>query len=128
MDLLAIEDYHDLTQEQQAPHLVFWYMSEVENGGHLQYFENHGTERLSATIEALRSLGAACQEELLQEAGDLWLSRERQRIQTVEEYCETALMGEFDRFDSRFYSCSPTLVQCLESYLEQYQSLFITVT
>ena len=39
----------------------------------------------------------------------MWLSRERQRIQTIEEYRETALEGEFDAFDSRFHACSPTL-------------------
>jgi hypothetical protein len=27
------------TPEQRPAHLVFWYESEVENGGHFQYFE-----------------------------------------------------------------------------------------
>jgi len=128
VDLLATEDFHDLVVEQRPAHLVFWYMSEVENGGHLQYFENHGTNRLAATIEALSSLGAICHAKLLQAAGALWLSCERHSIQTVEEYCESALEGEFSVLDSRFQSCLPTLNQCLESCLKRNQSLFVTVT
>jgi hypothetical protein len=42
-----------LSAEQRPAHLVFWYESEVQNGGHFQYFENRGTEHLAATIEAL---------------------------------------------------------------------------
>jgi Domain of unknown function (DUF4375) len=45
VDLLAMEAYQDLTPEQRAAHLVFWYEHEVQNGGHLQFFENRGTER-----------------------------------------------------------------------------------
>jgi uncharacterized protein DUF4375 len=125
--LLAIEASNDLAPEQRPAHLVFRYESEVQNGGHLQYFENRGTEHLAATIEALASLGGHCQQRVLGEAGVFWFSRERQRIQTVEEYCEIALEGEFDTLDSRFYACSPTLQQCLESYLKSHQSLFVTV-
>jgi len=44
VDLLATEDYRDLGKEQRPAHLVFWYESEVQNGGHLQYFENRGVE------------------------------------------------------------------------------------
>jgi hypothetical protein len=48
VDLLAMEDYHDLVEQQRPAHLVFWYESEVQNGGHLQYFENR-----QETIDAL---------------------------------------------------------------------------
>jgi len=54
---------------------LFWYESEVQNGGHLQYFENCGTERLAETIAALGSLGAPCHQEVLREAGALWHER-----------------------------------------------------
>ena len=39
IDLIAIEDYGDLSPIQRKAHLVFWYESEVQNGGHGQYFE-----------------------------------------------------------------------------------------
>jgi hypothetical protein len=62
------------------------------------------TEHLAATIEALGLLGASCHQQVLREAGDLWLSRERQRIQIVEEYGKAGLEGEFETFDSRFFT------------------------
>jgi len=127
VDLLAMEDYHDLAPEQRPAHLVYWYESEVQNGGHLQYFENFGTKHLAETIEALGLLGATCQQQVLRGAGELWLARDRPRIQTAEEFCETALDGEFDSFDSRFHACSPTLQEYLEAYLERHQSLFVIV-
>jgi hypothetical protein len=35
IDLLAMEDYRDLNPVQRAAHLVFWYESEIQNGGPL---------------------------------------------------------------------------------------------
>src|SRR5262245_3601206 len=127
VDVLAMEDYGDLSPEQRPAHLVFWYESEVQNGGHFQYFENRGTEHLAATIEALGLLGATCQQQVLREAGELWLSRSRPRVQTAQEFCDTALEGEFDAFDSRFHACSPSLQHGLETHLERHQSLFVSV-
>jgi hypothetical protein len=94
----------------------------------MQYFENRGTEHLAATIEALGLLGAACQQQVLREAGERWLSRPRPDIETAEEFCDTALEGEFELFDSRFHACLPTLQECLESYLERHQAFFVSVT
>jgi hypothetical protein len=128
VNLLAMEQYEHLSPEQRPAHLVFWYEGEVQNGGHFQYFENRGTKHLPATIEALGLLGATCQQQVLREAGERWLSRPRPRIQTAQEFCDTALAGEFDSFDSRFHACSPTLNQCLESYLARHQASFVTVT
>lgn len=128
VNLLALEKYEHLSPEQRPAHLVFWYESEVQNGGHLQFFENRGTLHLTATIKALGLLGAFNQEQILREAGALWLSRSRLKIQTAQEYCETALRGEFDSFDSRFYRSTPPLIQHLESYLTGNQGLFVSVT
>jgi len=128
VDLLAMENYGQLSSEQRPAHLVFWYESEVQNGGHFQYFENRSTEHFAATVEALGSLGATCQQQILREAGQLWISRSRPRAQTAQEFCDTALDGEFDSFDSRFHACSPSLQQCLEAYLEGHQTSFVSVT
>jgi hypothetical protein len=127
VDLLAMENYQDLTPEQRAAHLVFWYENEVQNGGHLQYFENRGTEHLGETIEALSLLGAACQQQVLRDAGKLWLSQIRPRIETVEEFCAAALDGEFAVLDARFGQCEPALQRILEEYLRQHQSSFVVI-
>jgi hypothetical protein len=128
VSVLAMEDYNELSQEQRPAHLVFWYESEVQNGGHLQYFENLGTERLADTVEALGLLGAACQQQVLREAGERWLSRPRSSIETAEEFCDVALDGEFELFDTRFHACSTPLQECLEAYLELRQAFFVSVT
>ncbi|MEK7780194.1 MAG: DUF4375 domain-containing protein, partial [Verrucomicrobiota bacterium] len=128
VDLLSMEDYSELSIEQRPAYLVFWYESEVQNGGHFQYFENRGTEQLVATVEALGLLGATYQQKILREAGELWLSRSRSHAQSTQEFCDAALQGEFESFDSRFHACSPNLQESLEAYLEQYQSSFVSVT
>jgi hypothetical protein len=127
IDLLAMEDYQDLTPEQRAAQLVFWYESEVQNGGHLQFFENRGTQQLDETIEALGLLGATCQQTVLREASEAWLSRSRPGIETVEKFCATALEGEFKEFDSRFHKCAPPLCTKLEEYLNNRRSSFVVI-
>jgi hypothetical protein len=69
--------YEELSAEQRPAHLVFWYESEVQNGGHLQYFENRGIEHLAETIAALGLVSASCQQRLLQDASTLFLSNPR---------------------------------------------------
>ncbi len=104
-----------------------WYESEVQNGGHFQYFENQGTEHLTQTVKSLGVLGAIGQQAVLREAGELFLSQSRPRIATVDEFCATALEGEFSVFDRRFHECSPSLQQCLEDYLKRHQSSFVVI-
>jgi hypothetical protein len=127
VDLLAMEDFDDLSPEQRPAHLVFWYESEVQNGGYFQYFENHGTKRLTATVGALGLLGATCQQHVLREAGELWFSRSRSCSVSVEEFFDSALDGEFEAFDNRFHACSPSLIECLRLHLSLYQSTFVIV-
>lgn len=128
VDLLPMEEFERLTPAQRPAHLVFWYESEVQNGGHFQYFENRGTKHIAATVEALGVLGASCKQQVLREAGERWFSRSRLGLETAQEFCDAALEGEFDSFDSRFHDCSASLQQCLEAYLEQHQALFVSVT
>ena len=128
VDLLSMEDFRDLSPEQRPAHLTFWYESEVQNGGHFQYFENRGTEHLAATVEALGLLGATCQQQVLREAGELWLSHTRSHVQTAEEFCDPALEDEFEALDLRFHDCSPSLQECLEACLDRHQASFVSVT
>jgi hypothetical protein len=55
-------------QSQRPAHLVFWYESEVQNGGHFQYFTNRSDHHIEETIQSLNALGAhdhACSRKLL---------------------------------------------------------------
>ena len=127
VNLLWIEKYEDLSPDQRPAQLVIKYEGEVQNGGHLQYFENGRGEQLDETISALGFLGATCQQQVLREAAAVWRSRSRKRIRSSQEFCDTALPGEFSEFDARFYACTPSLVRCLESHLEQNRSRYVSV-
>ena len=124
---LIADKYEQMSFEQRPAHLVFRYESEVQNGGHLQYFENGGAEHFAETIDALGVLRAVCQQNVLRDARAVFDSRERKPIHSVEEYCAVALEGEFDEFDRRFGLCSPSLEQCLEEHLKQHQSTFVKI-
>jgi hypothetical protein len=87
VNLLWLESYEDLTPEQRPAQLVIKYEGEVQNGGHMQYFENSKGKYLDETVAALGFLGAACQQEVLRDALRLWRSRNREKIKAVEEFC-----------------------------------------
>jgi hypothetical protein len=127
VSLLATSNYRDLTEAQRAAHLVFWYDSEVQNGGHLQYFENRGIGQSNEVIAALRRLGAKCHADVFARAVALFAARHRPRIETVEVYVETALECEFDGLDYLFHECQPPLVKVLEAFLERNQAEFVMV-
>lgn len=127
VDILAMSEYAELSTKQRPPHLVFWYYSEVENGGHMQYFENRGTRRIKETVAALELLGGSCHAKVLSRAAAQFSSRRRSKIRSVEKYVETALQGEFDRFDREYAKCRPPLDKALEAYLTKNRSEFVVV-
>ena len=127
IDLIAMESYNELTEVQKVAHLVFLYDSEIQNGGHLQYFENKGTDLANETIGALEVLGARCQALELEKALKIRISKERKGVETKEEYVSEALKGEYDENDSNYHECKPTINQCLEEYLKINLNEFIFI-
>ena len=127
VDILAMEQYDDLSAVQRIAYLCFWYDSEVQNGGHLQYFENRGIKQLEDTLIALGVLGADCQKELLTTAARLFSGQPRMKIRTVDEYVAEAHRGEFDTLDSAFYACVPSIQELLKTYFRQNESHFIEI-
>ena len=125
VSLIAIEDYDSLSSIQRAAHLVFADESEVQNGGHLQYFLNSAGRRATDAIAALKTLGALDQAEILSNAVSRWQATDRAIPTTPEEYVEQALEGDFEDLDLRFYSCSPEINFFLERYLDQHETEFI---
>lgn len=126
IDLLAMEDYNDLTEIQKVAHLCFWYDSEVQNGGHLQYFMNRGTSLLNETAFCLQKLGANPQSEILSKAINIFNSYEI-NIDSIEDYIEEALDGKFDYIDTEYFSCEPTINDLLEQFLQNYEEKFILI-
>jgi Domain of unknown function (DUF4375) len=125
--ILGMSDYHELTEIQRVAHLSFWYDSELQNGGHLQYFENHGDHRAEEVIRSLRCLGGAEQADVLSRAARQFRTTPRRRIVTVEEFVQTALEGEFDELDKDYYRCCPPMTELLKAYLAQHRDDFVVI-
>ena len=122
VDLIATEDFSELSSLQRKAHLVFWYESEVQNGGHGQYFENMGTERLNETIEALRDLGLQGQATVLRRA--------QESLAAAPEPAEWANALPDDllvQLDDAFHRCAPDVPTALETHLRAYQADYIEI-
>ena len=135
VDLLAGEDYDDLSATQRVAHLAFWYDSEVQNGGHGQYFDNIGLAKAKETITALEAMELECQAAVLRTACE---AAERQLAVplTAEKQFRALLRwlmssrapqspSPYQMVDEAYYRCSPTIVDALEAYLARYRSEFL---
>jgi len=128
VDLLAMEDFDDLSAVQRPAHLVFWYDSEVQNGGHLQYFLNPAGGHVAEAIEALTELRLPQQAAILSRAVARWREKPRTQPADTEEYSAEALSEEFADCDADFHACSPTVLAALERYLASHMDDFISFT
>ncbi|MDQ0230153.1 DMP19 family protein [Metabacillus malikii] len=125
IDILAIEEYCDLTEIQRVAHLCFIYDSELQNGGHMQYFINRGTTFATETAQALKKLGAKEQSELFSSALNILKEKNISNIETIEDYLDEAANEKFTELDYTYYDIEPTINDYLEKYLEENESEFI---
>jgi hypothetical protein len=127
VNLLAVERLENLTPLQADAALMFWYDSEVQNGGHFQYFVNKGLAVAVKAVDALARQNAANQQRILAGAIEAWNSRSRQSIETVVEFCDEALNAEFKSFDCAYYACEPTIKILLQELLKNNFAEFIEI-
>ena len=126
VDLCAMEPIDGLTPIQRVAHLAFWYMSEVNNGGHFQYFYNQSEFDHSEVVAVLRQLGAVQCAAILEEAITHLKAQEMRRPQSVEEYTESESEADMMKLDMRFYQEGDSEFQkCMVKYLEANESEFI---
>ena len=123
--LITSDPADPFTLEQRAAALVFWYESEVQNGGHLQYFSNRGLQEAAEAVGALLQLGAPAQAAILQSAVASMPSDPDSSPVSGEEYVAIALEDPFDHFDHAFHEASPSLQDVLEAYLQSHLSDFV---
>jgi hypothetical protein len=117
-----MEPYEDLSPLQRKAHLAFWYDSEVNNGGHAQYLDNLGNDRVPETIEALKDLGGGHFADVLSEVFEAHM-KETGRIDNWSE----ATSQRVAELDSVFYSARPTIPELLERYLEANERAFVEI-
>ena len=132
IQLITQSKYADLNDIQRVALFAFWYDSEVQNGGHLQYFENKGKRfrnrehlLITTTLEALKILGAKEQANILSAASEKYLSQVRKHPTNIEDFCTLELEDEFGEYDQRYYKCSPDMNSFLENYLQNHLDKFV---
>jgi hypothetical protein len=123
-DLLALSDLEDLTPVQRRAHLAYWYMSEVYNGGHWQYFCNKADYDHDEVVDSLRAIGATAQAEILERAL-VKLPEDMRLPETAEEFIEGYDESDLEDLDTAFYDCETTIEDRLETYLDDHESEFI---
>ena len=110
-DILASTDYDSLSPPQKQAQLVLFYSNEIFNGGHLQYFHNHGLARADALLAALAALGAAGHRAIFAEALAYARAHPVEQVNSLEDYSERASEQEFRRWDDLYYAIEPDLCQ-----------------
>ncbi len=121
-----MEDYDDLSPLQRKAHLVFWYESEVQNGGHGQYFENLGTGQLTEVANALLDLNLSCQASILSRAAVVF---SKYGPDTAWE--DVLNGGQIEEFDNAFHNCKLTILfpfVLYNSYYRPFSAEFVAIT
>jgi len=121
-ELLAMSNIDELSPVQRMAYLAYWYCSEVENGGHDQYFGNQSHFNQEEVIAALREIGAEAQADILAQACVI------ERSITAGDYVETADEDSFPlrRLDLAFANCpKPIIPDLLATYLDNHEAEFI---
>lgn len=125
VDICIFSPYAELDAVQRVGHLALWYDSEVNNGGHLQYLENRGLERVPETIEALERIGAESQARVLSRAFRYHEAATRGPIRSVRQFVQVALSPGYLALDRAFHACEPETGKLLEQYLEEHEGSFV---
>ena len=107
--IVAGSEPHELHPAQRAAHFALRYEGEINNGGHLQYFENLsrgplGTDLVPDTIAGLDELGAPTYAGILSRAYARWLSAARLPFADLQEFSAMCQEGEFRDLDDEFYA------------------------
>jgi hypothetical protein len=127
IESLASSAYDELNHVQRPPQLAFWYESEVQNGGHLQFFKNQREESIQPTVEALVVIGAVAFADILRNAMDRRRFAQASEAGDVKDFISLTEKGEFSDLDRAYYAQRPTMISFLESYLAANFSEFIVV-
>jgi hypothetical protein len=101
--------------------MMFWYDSEVQNGGHVQFLSNRGFEFATKTIQALREHGLETHavvlfhsvNEISKKSPDI------RRFIKKAEFINAAMSEEAQKADRDYSECRPPLIEYVEKYLEE---------
>ncbi|MCL2624034.1 MAG: DMP19 family protein [Planctomycetaceae bacterium] len=130
IDIVACCCMTEMNEIQKKAALCFWYDSELQNGGHLQYFENmtmRDTTDYQEVAEALNWLGAKSQSEILLKAVAIRKTEKRGIIKNAFDYVVRAKEGKYDALDTEYYNCEPNMNLLFQDLIEKYQNEFVII-
>jgi Domain of unknown function (DUF4375) len=107
--------------------LTFLYDAEIKNGGHLQYFQNHGTAQAPRVVEALKRIGAAEQAALLEVSLRRVSAGSSGPVDSLDAYAVRAAEGTFRSEDASYYALRSEVVDLLEKFLGDRLSMLVGV-
>ena len=108
VDIVSVDPTSLPAGPKRCAALALRYESEVQNGGHDQYFDNTGCRYVEETIRALAQLGDHCRGRVLSQA-----------------YEEYVAEGDTSSFDAAFHRCEPGLTVVLEAHLMEHEDTYI---
>jgi hypothetical protein len=124
VDYWVESDLSELPETHQQMFAAFFYDAEVNNGGHLQYFQNRGVGEATLVQNALDYLNAPELRSNFDRALQKYRAQQRPPIRSLEEYSEIAKEGEFNDEDDKFYSVKPGLWDLIEEEVIGNQSTY----
>lgn len=127
INLCAMEPLDRLTPTQRIAALAFWYMSEVNNGGHFQYFVNKRGHPHQEVVHALESIGAHHSANVLRAAlKRLGPTFPPSELRDAEHYLQVEEEVDLSEFDFAWGEAGNKEVnQCLESHLQAHEREFV---
>jgi hypothetical protein len=125
--LLGELPFDRMTEVQRSASLAFHYDSEIQNGGHFQFFVNAAEYPERDVPSALDHLSLQAHADLLRDARLRWGSRARRPPGDAAEFAEGALANEFGDIDERYHQLRPTISDTLERLLERSQHEFVRI-
>ena len=127
-DICALSRTEDLTPVQRVAHLAYWYMSEVYNGGHYQYFINKSSYDHGEVIRALEEIGASEHAASLAAALKTVTASPAGSPRTVEQFLAGQTTVDLSIYDTAFNKCSRKVEDSLEDFLDKHEQEFIVWT
>ena len=116
-DVLANSDIEDLNQIMRECHLIYWYASEVCNGGHGQYFDNCSDTVFSDVIGALEKYGAEEHSMILKDA----ISIQPVSFDELTDDEVDKIGQKENEFDNRFHNANIDLFDLLEHIQKEHE-------
>ena len=124
-DLCGLSKIDDLTPIQRVAHLAWWYMGEVFNGGHYQYFVNKGHYNHQEVIRALEEIGCSEHATNLAAALKEIIAHPIDQTESVDEFLTGAVARDLSGYDDVFNKMPYTIDTGLREYLDKHEGEFI---